>query len=772
MVKITRVNHRGRGTPRKGGVRSANSAFTLRRAIVLLVVIQGARVLMSGNTVSDSSAVPHLPKSLEQQLADSKSSGSGGRVRGTKTVPKNEEPKETPATEPPKQDDNANPDENNAQEATDAPKQDDDDAKASKAHPGDGLNPIVVEKKGTGPTNVGYVKDFVNERKNPSYRNLETPAKDPSRTVAEMVNEKSVIACEKKGDGMINPKCLDSDTPLVAYNSESFARTWCGQEIGPKSAVVMTTHCTDPIAHLFPMEVPPITGDHMPPIIIKSRADKEIKHGDVEKVECNIPCEIEKGFELKDRTDSFIHGERWKVSTIQNQQNNIKLERNAFRNDHYYSTQSLWSAVPLSTFDEKNLDFTHRTAVDFDAVKDKAIYLVDSKCSTKETKRNRWFEAVQEKMDVDAYGQCGHNIEVPEGMTTATPEGRIALMAQYRVVLAFDEVKAKDHISSMVWEALASGAVPVIIGAENIAERLPPNSFLNGNNFNAFSDLAEMVKTISSDKAKWQSYQKWRDDKDAIAEFEKQYGFTTIGPTCRMCRWAYAKKYGLGWDHTNQKVRSIPKLPKDQLCLTADHALVSKPFSEEYVSKNPSSDEAEAILAEDSEGESCSSLDTGGDIVSGAFRGHRKVYQHDGVTDLVLTEWSTDAENVETALRLKFPGVRNPDGSCFYNTHTLVSTEKGPNISSASIQDDTVKVTILANWDTAIKSTEEGIMEVSIIQDTNSGSKDGSAPRRVRVIIEEVNVVHDKMTEFYPSTYCQQMTKDFINPIGVFFVDS
>mmetsp|Transcript_26373 Transcript_26373/g.57782 ORF Transcript_26373/g.57782 Transcript_26373/m.57782 type:complete len:835 (+) Transcript_26373:192-2696(+) len=834
MVKITREHStRGPHTRKGSGKSLLVSSFTLRNTIAFLVAIQGLRVLLSGSNVIERSQQhaqhPIKRLGLEQNLADSI---SGGGVRGTNngSINNHNDNKQkqhqkkaaaddivieheggftlTPGDDPHKEVENEalhqEPEQGggttiepqkdgeelnanaNGKDPQEGGEGDDEDSKdpeevaGNAAHPksmGEGLNPIVVDKKGTGPMSVGYVKDFVEERKNPIFRNLETPATDYSSTVAKLVNEKSVIPCQddststtSSNTGKTNLKCLDSDTPLIAYNSETFPRTWCGQEIKPNAAVIMTEHCTDPIAHLFPTVVPPVTGEHMPPIVIKSTLNKELQDEDVEKIECNIPCQKEKGFEIIHGVDSFIDGETWKITTFENDRSNVRLERSEFKNDHFYSTQSLWSSIPLSTFVEEQNTLRNRPAVDFNSVKEKAIYLVDDDCSAKETKRNRWFEAVQEKTPVDSYAHCGHNTEVPEGMTIATPEGRIALMKQYRIVLALEKTKAKDHITNFVWEALASGAVPVILGAENISDRLPPKSFINANRFQTYGELGDYVKQVVADEELWQSYHQWRDDEAAIEAVEKQYGFTTAGSTCRMCRWAYAKKYGLGWDHTKQQVRSIPKVPKEDFCATADHALVSKPFSELWVTKKH---EDKSVLEEDSEGESCDSLETEGDIVVGPFKGHRKVYQHDGVTDFVITEWGAESQDAETVLRLKFPGMRNPDGACFYNTHTLVSSEKGSKISSASIQDDLVKVTILADWDTTIKSSGEGIMEVSVGSAESSSTKDdGSAPRRVRVIIEEMSKVHDKMTEFYPSSYCKRMTKDFIDPIGVYFVDS
>lgn len=633
------------------------------------------------------------------------------------------------------------------------------------------MNPIVIDKKGTGPTSVGYVKDFIEERNNPALKNLQTPLTDPSPKVAKLVNEKSVLPCRDEISGSTNARCLDKDTPLIAYNPELLDRTWCGQEIKQTSAVVMAEHCTDPIAHLFPAEVQPITGINMPPIIIKSSAEKSLKDVDLEKIECNIPCQKEKGFNLGEnaRRNYFIDGESWKITSDKNSGNSMK-DRKEYIEDHFYSTGSLLSSIPLSNFDSKVHSLRSRPAVDFDTAKEKAIYLVDNNCSAKATKRNRWFDTVSGTLTIDSYGSCGHNIEVPQGMTIKTPEGRIALSKQYRIVLAFDDTTTKDHISDLVFEAFVSGAVPVVVGADNLRERMPPNSFINVNDFTKWDDLADYVKTVISDKELWISYHKWRDDEEAVTAFEKQFEFTGIDSTCRACRWAYAKKYGLGWDHTAQEVRSVSKVPKDKFCTTADHGLVSKPFLEQWATKKTGGED-EKVLEEDAEGESCSSLRTDGRVVVDSFSTHRKVVHHDGVTDFLITETVDENTNAETTLRLQFPGVRNPEGACFYNTHLLV--DKVSQVSSASIQDDLVKITVLADWDTTITSLSEGNIEIAVVKHGESKpDQDGSTTRRVRVIIEEMNEIFDKMTEFHPSSFCKLMTRDFINPIGVFFVDS
>jgi len=634
-----------------------------------------------------------------------------------------------------------------------------EERKASLGAMGD-LNPIVVNKKGTGPTDVGYVKDFVHERANPAYKTMGTPSIDHSAEIAQMVSAKSVLPCVDEKTGTLNQKCSDHDTALVAYNSETFPRTWCGKEIPPNSAVILDENCDSPMAHLFPVEVPTITGEHMPPVIIKT-SKTTTKELDLEHVECDIPCEQEKGIHFGANEQSgkqyFIDGTPWKIKMDVK-----KMDRTDYKNDQYYSSQSLVSSVPLSRYDPKIHSFHNRPAVDFDSAEEKAIYMVNNKCNAKYTKRGGYFNAIKEKVAVDSFGKCGHNAEVPEGMTIETFEGRLALAKKYRIILALDDDYAKDHISNVVWEAFLSGAVPVVSGAENIATRFPPKSYINVHMFENYEELADHVKKVMSDKELWLSYQTWRTDEKAIEKLEEQNYFAKTEPTCRLCRWAYAKKYGLGWDHNRQELRPISKIPKDKFCTTADHALVSKPFSEVWVSKGGD----EVVLEEDSDEESCSSLRTDGGISVGSVKVHRKVFHHDGVTDFFITE---STEDVESALRLKFPGMRNTDGACFFNTHSLVSTAKGAGVSSASIQDDLVKITVLANWETTVNCLGEGIMEV---KNDSKALSDTDAPRRVRVIIEELNPIFDKMTEFVPSSYCTLMTKDFIEPVGIYFVDS
>lgn len=675
-------------------------------------------------------------------------------------------------------------------------------ATTTTATSGSGWNPTVIEKKGTGPTKVGYVKDFLNERgtNNNGLLNVVTEdgvmrtALDPYTTlVASLVNEKSVRSCTTTV-GTFDQRCLDRDTPLIVYNPQTFPRTWCGQTVPPQTAITMKEHCTDPTVHIFPtMDVPPpVTGEHMPPIVIQSKMDEPITTT-LETVECNIPCQQEKGLMEGGKDVLYIGGESWTVTQTMADSalhHVAVIERRDYMKDHYYSTQSFLSSVPLTYFDFSKHNVRNRPAVPFDTVQPKAVYLVNDNCSSYASKRHKYFAAIAGQVSVDSYGSCGHNIDVPDGMTISTPEGRIRIMEQYRIVLALDESSSKDHVSDMVWEALLSGSLPVVVGADNIRDLLPPKSFINFKDFNTWDDLALYVKKVLTDKDLWESYHTWRNDETILTAMEGKYEFTRTSPTCRLCRWAYAKKYGLGWDHEKQQVQQT-RLPKDKLCTTADHGLVSKPFGEQWVTKKKSNDSGvtdeesvvEKILLEDSEGESCTAMSADGDIDFDSYKCHRMIVHHDGVTDIVISDSARASTDTEVILRLTFPGIRNPDGAFFHNTHLMVPTQTGTDktttttaatakqISSATIQDATMKVTVLADWQTSVTSSGEGIVDI-VIQSKDVGPMKDESIRRIRVIIEEMVVIYDKMTEYYPSSFSKVMMKDFMDPLGVYYADS
>ncbi|GAX26917.1 hypothetical protein FisN_9Lh215 [Fistulifera solaris] len=619
----------------------------------------------------------------------------------------------------------------------------------------------VLTKHGTGPTKVGFVADFEHDRQHAAFRQHPLPKKGRHiHKVAELLNEdvNSIHDCEYIEDRRWrqHKTCRDPDTELVVYNPAAFPKIFCGHQVKPLQAVKLPEHCHEPI-HLSPDEKdPPIHGPGMHPVIIQTTFGTKV-HEDVHKVKhCDIPCQIEGGA-FKAR-ELFIAGSDWRISRIWDDpyiNPNARVERTDYRRDIFYSTTSFDSSIPLTFYDFAKYNLRESPILEFDKLSNKATYLLDAKCNASPIRRQKWFAAVDAVMETEAYGSCYHNKDLEEGETIETMEGRIKLYQKNRIALVFETGSEKDHITEMVWESLMSGSVPAILGASNLAKHLPRNSAIFASDFNSWDKFANYTKYVASDKNLWESYQAWKKDEKELAAFEDRYSFARTDENCRMCRWAYSKLYGLGWNHAKQEVTATHIERK--LCVDAETKRVVHPFTEHWTDASPILDKNEECpgygVASDAE------IKLPGATIK------RTVYHHDGVTDMVFH----DIEGVDDDIVLRIEiAVKNPEGAFFRDTHTLVKGSHTPLVSSATIQDRYSKVTVLANWETTIISPKEGVVEIHF-----PSHKDDDADtelRRVRVVTEDLIELYDKLTEYYPSSFTKTMIQDFMDPLEMYYI--
>ena len=265
----------------------------------------------------------------------------------------------------------------------------------------------------------------------------------------------------------------------------------------------------------------------------------------------------------------------------------------------------------------------------------------------------------------------------------------------------------------------------------------------------------------------------WRTDEAELAKFESLYEFSKTQGTCRLCRWGYAKKYGLGWDHNKQRVKQT-RLPRN-LCTTDTKGLASQPFQEEWLSRN---EEDEIAVLSERGTEKCSTTAVSTIDNKSTYKIERTLVEHDGVVDLLVNQIQRESMMQALVLRLNFVGLQNSDGASFGNSHTTVKDLiHGPTASSISLQDDFSKVTILADWVTSMNSPGEGVVEIVILEQNENEERPQNPlwpniPRRVRVIVEDMDVVNDKMTEYFPSPFAKRMIKDFVDPLEIYYADT
>eukprot|EP00797_Seminavis_robusta_P006732 Sro1452_g273900.2 (505) ;mRNA; r:14910-16424 len=504
----------------------------------------------------------------------------------------------------------------------------------------------------------------------------------------------------------------------------------------------------------------------MTPIVLHSQSDINAL-GQVSPLkDCSIPCHVENGMTGVAR---YIKGTDWVIYHSYDDPNakrEVQTELSKFKNDEYFSSAYFKSDIPLSRIDlDKHNLRNALPPVDFDAVKDSGVYIVNEQCGATNSRRSRWKDVLDNQYHVDSPGKCGHNKELEPGESLETLEGRLTIMKKYKFVLGYEISTHKDWVTELAYEAMLSGAVPIVLGATNMKSHLPRYGAIFVSDFNSFDKLAAHVNMVAKDKALWNSYHAWRKDESVLAAFERKYQFTKKSPECRMCSWAYAKMNGLGWDHQLQQVQETHIGRK--LCVDSDSDFIAKPFREVWsVGKSSlgagTNGPCQSVANSDNE----HVKQDGWSIV-------RSVIQHDSVIDIIIHEIDMGGTSDEATLTLDYKNlVNNTEAAFFANSHTVLDTERGMLASSATIQDHKTKVTVLANWQTTVWSPKQGVIKL-IVQGKTSDRMHEDEQRRIRVISEDIGEqLHDKMTEYFPSSFSKKMIQDFIDPLEMFYLDS
>lgn len=102
---------------------------------------------------------------------------------------------------------------------------------------------------------------------------------------------------------------------------------------------------------------------------------------------------------------------------------------------------------------------------------------------------------------------------------------------------------------------MAAGVLPVYYGAPNVWDHVPPRSIIHVDDFPSCDALAAHLKAVLRNASLYASYHAWR--KDPLPRwFQAKYGFTRVHSECRTCRWADAKRRGLGWDRKRQRAHA------------------------------------------------------------------------------------------------------------------------------------------------------------------------------------------------------------------------
>lgn len=674
---------------------------------------------------------------------------------------------------------------------------------------------------------------FAQEQKDPSFRQLAAAAAASNNNAYWEKAEKDAHAKLKKqsleikscqyyeeGTGLlrVNQECLDGERKpnhgIVAYNSQPFARSWCGSMIEPYGVKHFDKWCDtmEPVRLLLPYPDVPLLANRrdlkkLPPIVFQ-RTGADSSTSKVENVQdCDVPCkftmdtckdantgEEQKGPAcLPELSDWTVDGTDFKFKYSMMDQRDIPevgISRKGYREHQYYATPSFQSEIPLTTFDwDLYGDMSPKT--DFEKSGKRGVCFIHGDPCSGEIRPTAWVDNVQKtfKGPFDNYGPCkvGKTALTKSELDMNKAEDRQSIMGQYMFTLVIGYSQTPDAISQLVWDALAAGSIPVYFGAPNIREHVPPNSIIVGGEHSSKEAMAEYLNTVKGSKEEWEKFHSWRDEEKSKVVLEDKYGFMkgkSSSSYCRMCRWALATKYSLGWDPKKQLIQN-PAVEK-KFCVSKKDILKS-PFEEIWTTD---------MGKQESKGaRDCSKTKAFQQIIFDEVSVDRTIATHDnGIIDMTIADIKSLEETRQVVLRVDFRStILNVDGANIMQPHQAMLKEENPSghvplISSIAIQDGKTRVTILANWVADLRSVaQEGVIDILIKNlQQPSGKKSLGEPDRetgyfprllkdeilkIRFIIEDVNLLRDSATEYSVSPFARLMMRDFLDPLMFFQVN-
>ena len=499
--------------------------------------------------------------------------------------------------------------------------------------------------------------------------------------------------------------------------------------------------CSEP-PRLF-QEVPTInTKQEMNPIELRFRQ----RLGQLKDVPCDVPCQTDgEGGVLSQRT--VVGAPYSLLFSMEGPQyySNLRIDPMAHRYNRFYSTTSFKSEVPLPYFslEEYGDRLQAGPAVDYDSAIKGAVFIARN-CQSRNNREGLVKSLINSSFRVDSVSQCLNNAEKP-----GNSEKKADIQRHYLFYLAFENQCENDYITEKLWATLEAGVVPVYYGAPNIAEHVPPHSIIDANSFETSQQLAEYLNVVANNRTLYESYHEWR--KLPLPEsFNTKYKFTEVHSTCRTCRWAFAKKYGLGWNHTLQTVEDVTIAR--QTCHDNEMVL-THPFQETWLL----GDASRILATVDSKRSSPKTCFTRGTqlekiIQVGDRALTRTVRNQDGVTDILLNSTNSVFPKSESVILQMKTSIQGDATSS-----SLIQLSA----TCYRFQDSANRFTILANRNIKVFTSGKGILAMRI--------SNLNVPLQIRVIVENIDNHYDDMVN-RTNYFGRAMTEDFFNPLEKFVI--
>ena len=132
---------------------------------------------------------------------------------------------------------------------------------------------------------------------------------------------------------------------------------------------------------------------------------------------------------------------------------------------------------------------------------------------------------------IDSYGRHFHS------RTISSPDlGRktkIETIARHMFCLALENSVEPDYVTEKIYDAFEAGTVPIYLGAPNVDEFVPANSYIDASAFPDTKDLAAYLKHLIETPRDYEAYFAWRSKPLPDSIVNRLRGLETP-PFCRL----------------------------------------------------------------------------------------------------------------------------------------------------------------------------------------------------------------------------------------------
>ncbi|WP_145720517.1 glycosyltransferase family 10 fucosyltransferase [Mesorhizobium tianshanense] len=109
---------------------------------------------------------------------------------------------------------------------------------------------------------------------------------------------------------------------------------------------------------------------------------------------------------------------------------------------------------------------------------------------------------------IDSYGRHLNNRSIlgPDlGSKT-----KVGTIARHRFCLALENSIETDYVTEKIFDAFRAGTVPIYLGAPNVSEFVPTNSYIDANAFRDAKDLVSYLQHLIETPQAYEAYFAWR----------------------------------------------------------------------------------------------------------------------------------------------------------------------------------------------------------------------------------------------------------------------